>query len=153
MKKQKEKRLLIACEKLLKRLVAPETFAKCCPNKFSFDSEYLVKAEDLLSDGLESIRPRQELAAIKKLSGSKFFESEATEIIKNVYNRKFKSTLSKSATSKDMKEESDMSEDNDDDNVIVEEIEQSISSDSDMSEDPFDFITVQYKDSDGDYDM
>lgn len=148
-RKQKEKRLFTACEKLLKRLVSQETYIKCCPKIFSFNSQYRIKVEELLTNGLDSIRSRQELAAIKKLTASDFLETEAVEKLKNSYNKKFKSSISKlyikSIEKSDLDEaESDTLEIQD---ILVDKESESSGDESD----PFDLITVKVLGPDGLY--
>ena len=133
-----------ACSRLLQRLVSSDTYTKCCPEKFDIQPKYKVKESELLVEGLESIRPRQELKAIKKLSSCGFFEKGASELIKNAYNRKFKNTIGKPS-----KEVNENFSDNSEDGVI----EKQDSSSSGEESDPFDFITVQMLTSDEDIDI
>ena len=147
----KEKRLLQSCSGLLQRLVPSSTYEKCCPDKFSTQPKYVIKESELRVDGLESIRPRQEIKAIRKLTSCGFFEEGASEVIKNAYNKKFKNTMSKqsNSTSKDVIQHDD-DESPSEDEARDEDLEASLSSSSEES-DPFDFITVQLKTGDGYY--
>ena len=146
-------------------------YQKCCPSTFSFNTQYKITSNDINRDGLKHIRPRQELKAVKKLSGCEFFDEDVSNLLKDAFNMKFRTTvkgaanISQQATpaESDDTSESDISTNNEEPLETIHDSSMSGDSDTDVAHkketssdedsDPFDFYTVTLLSEDGYTDL